>query len=222
MIFRPSISVEEKTTHSAYEVCLSNIPIIVEDKLTWKQVMEMRGDIASIKKIHRFRSWVDSELEGKEKGEIIQSFEKALDDYKYALKKHGIMTVVGGLTTILSASSTVIEAISGDFSTQISAGLAISGGLITYTATQLSDFFEKKREPIALIYELEKKFVESKRSRRSPLTTSTICRWKSSSCRVPSYSRHCLPHALGCQARTVGDRRAGRFAVPAQLRRGQT
>ena len=157
---------EEKTTHSAYEVCLSNIPIIVEDKLTWKQVMEMRGDIASIKKIHRFRSWVDSELEGKEKGEIIQSFEKALDDYKYALKKHGIMTVVGGLTTILSASSTVIEAISGDFSTQISAGLAISGGLITYTATQLSDFFEKKREPIALIYELEKKFVESSKDKK--------------------------------------------------------
>ena len=30
-----------------------------------------------------------------------------------------------------------------------------AGGLITYTATQLSDYFEKKREPIALIYELE-------------------------------------------------------------------
>lgn len=155
---------EEQTTHSAYEVCLSNIPIIVEEKLKWKQVMEMRKDIASIEKIHRFRKWVDSELEGKEKDEIIQSFEKALDDYKYALKKHGIMTAVGGLTTILSASSTVIEAISGDFSTQISAGLAISGGLITYTATQLSDFFEKKREPIALIYELEKKFANSRKN----------------------------------------------------------
>ena len=66
------------------------------------------------------------------------------------------MTAIGGLTTVLSASSTVIEAFSGDFSAQMSAGLAISGGLITYTATQLNDYFEKKREPIALIYDLEK------------------------------------------------------------------
>lgn len=153
---------EEETTHSAYEICLSDIPIMVEENLEWEQVMEMRSDSNSIKKVHRFRRWVDTELEGKEKSEIIQSFEEALDDYKYALKKHGIMTAIGGLTTILSASSSVINAISGDFSTQISAGLAISGGLITYTASQLSDFFEKKREPIALIYELEKKFAEKK------------------------------------------------------------
>ena len=74
---------------------------------------------------------------------IIQGLEKAIDDYKYALKKHGVMTAIGGLTTVLSASSTVIEAFSGDFSVQMSAGLAISGGLITYTATQLNDYFEK-------------------------------------------------------------------------------
>ena len=59
-------------------------------------------------------------------------------------------------------------------------------------------------------------------SPRIPLITSTICRWKSSSCRVPSCSRLCLPHALGCQACAVAGRRAGRFAVPAQSRWGQT
>ncbi|RHR64590.1 hypothetical protein DWW70_14140 [Coprococcus sp. AF16-5] len=147
---------EKQTTHSAYEVCLSNMPVIVEERLKWKQVLEMRKDAESMKKIHRFRRWVDLELDGKSKNEIIQSLEKAIDDYKYALKKHGVMTAIGGLTTVLSASSTVIEAFSGDFSAQMSAGLAISGGLITYTATQLNDYFEKKREPIALIYDLEK------------------------------------------------------------------
>lgn len=45
---------------------------------------------------------------------------------------------------------------------QIVIDIAIFGGLITYTASKLSDFFEKKREPIALIYELEKKFAEKK------------------------------------------------------------
>ncbi|MBQ6100499.1 MAG: hypothetical protein IJL02_11645 [Methanobrevibacter sp.] len=146
---------EKQTTHSAYEVCLSNMPVIVEERLKWRQVLEIRKDTKSIDKIRRFRRWVDLELDGKSRDEIIESLEKAIDDYKYALKKHGIMTAIGGLTTILSTSSTVVDAFSGDFPAQVVAGLAISGGLITYTATQLSDYFEKKREPIALIYELE-------------------------------------------------------------------
>lgn len=149
-----------QTTHSAYEICLSNIPIIVEERLKWKQVKDIRKDTASIEKIRRFRRWVDLELSGKSRNEVLELLESAMDDYKYALKKHGIMTAIGGLTTIISATSTVLGALSGDFSAQISAGLAVSGGLITYTATQLSDYFEKKREPIALIYELEKKHID--------------------------------------------------------------
>ncbi len=148
---------ESQTTHSAYEVCISNLPVIVEERLKWKQVLEMRNDKESIKKIHRFRRWVDLELEGKSQAEIIELLEAAIDDYKYALKKHGVMTAIGGITTVLSSSSAIIEAFSGDFANHLSAGLVISSGLITYTAAQLAEYFEKKREPIALIYELEKK-----------------------------------------------------------------
>lgn len=148
---------EERTTHNAYEICISNIPTIIEEKLKWKQVLEMRKDKKSIEKIHRFRRWVNVELGDKSKAEVIEIIEKAMDDYKFALKKHGIMTTIGGITTILSSAATLIEALSGDISTQISAGLIISGGLITYTAAQLGEYFEKKREPIALIYDLESK-----------------------------------------------------------------
>ena len=130
---------------------------IIEEKLKWKQVLEMRKVKKSIEKIHRFRRWVNVELGDKSKAEVIEIIEKAMDDYKFALKKHGIMTTNGGITTILSAAATLIEALSGDISTQISAGLIISGGLITYTAAQLGEYFEKKREPIALIYDLESK-----------------------------------------------------------------
>lgn len=147
---------DEQTTRSAYEVCISNMPVIIEENLKWEQVLDMRQDTRSMKKIHRFRRWVDLECNGKSKNEIIQSLEKAIDDYKYALNKHGIMTAIGGVTTILSASSTVIDALSGGFSAQLSAGLAISSALITYTAAQLNDYFDKKREPIALIFDLEK------------------------------------------------------------------
>ena len=38
----------------------------------------------------------------------------------------------------------------------------------------------------------------------------------SSSCRVPWCSRHCLPHALDCLARTFAGRKASPSAVPAR------
>lgn len=151
--------IENRITRSAYEICMTNIPLIVEDRLDWKQVLEMREDRSSIKKIHRFRTWVNLDLSKKSKSEIIDTLESCMEDYKYALKKHGIITVLGGMATILSASSTVVEALSNDFTSQLSAGLAISSGLITYTATQIGSYFDKKRNPIALIYELERDYL---------------------------------------------------------------
>lgn len=144
--------------HSAYEICISNLPIAVEKNLEWKQVLELRKDTNSIKKIRRFKSWVDLELDGKSPELVKESLEIALEDYKQSLKKHGIITMLGCITTILSSSASAIGAISGDLTSHVATGLTITSGLLTFTASQLSEFFEKKREPIALIYDLEDKY----------------------------------------------------------------
>lgn len=146
---------EEKTTCNAWEVCINNMPTIVEEKLKWRQVLEVRKDESSVKKIRRLRNWINSELNGKTRSEIAELLGQAIDDYIFALKKHGIMTTVGGITTVLSSSASIAEALSGEFAVQLSAGLVVSAGLITYTASQLSDFFENKRAPVAFIYEIQ-------------------------------------------------------------------
>ena len=146
---------EEKTTCNAWEVCINNIPTIVEEKLGWGQVLEVRKDKATVKKLHRLKNWINSDLEGKSRSEIAELIDQAIDDYSFALKKHGIMTTVGGVATVLSLSASIAEALSGEFTVQLSAGFVVAASLITYTASQLSDFIENKRAPVAFIYEVQ-------------------------------------------------------------------
>lgn len=147
----------EKETCNAYEIIINHIPSIVEKELSWNQVLEIRKDKASIQKLRRLRNWVDADLTGKSKEQITATIYQALDDYKFALKKHGIMTVIGSVGTLLSSSASILQAIPEGFNELLPAGLVISAGLITYTATQLSNYFKNRRDPIAFIYDIENK-----------------------------------------------------------------
>lgn len=154
----PELSeLENNRSVSAYEACIKNIPMIVEENLDWKQVLEIRKDKSSIEKIKRFRYWVDLQLEGKSKNEIKEILDQSLDEYKFALKKHGVMTAIGGFTTVLSSASTIISAVMNDFSGIISASFVVTAGITTYTSEQISSYIQTKREPIAFIYDIMKK-----------------------------------------------------------------
>lgn len=157
---------EEKTTCNAWEVCINNIPTIVEEKLKWGQVLEVRRDEAAVKKLRRLKNWVNSDMNGKSRCEIAELLDQAIDDYSFALKKHGIMTTVGGVATVLSSSASIAEALSGGFTVQLSAGFMVAASLITYTASQLSDFIENKRAPVAFIYEIQQQKMLPKGKKR--------------------------------------------------------
>ena len=78
-------------------ICINRMPAIIEDKLTWEQVLDIRKDKESLKKIRRFNNWVTLELANKSESEIVAIFEKNLDDYSCTLKKHGIKTTLGAI-----------------------------------------------------------------------------------------------------------------------------
>ena len=130
------------------------IPVVVEDGLSWEQVKEIRKDKKSVEALRRFRAWALQELTGESQSEITNILGKELDDYKYALNKHGVLTTVGGFTTILSSASTIIEAIEGSQLQLAAAGFMISAGVITFTAQQIYEYFDARRHPIAYIYNI--------------------------------------------------------------------
>lgn len=140
---------------NAIQLCVSEFPMVEESSLEWEQVWEFKIDHNS--EFRRFYLWSLDEFKEKSYSEIIDNINKELDDFKFSLKKHGILTSIGGFTAILSASATLISSIEGGLLSQIGAGLTISCGLITYAAQQATEYIETKRNPIAYIYDIEKK-----------------------------------------------------------------
>jgi hypothetical protein len=143
---------------NAYEICINYVPTIIEERLTWEQVLNIRKDRGSKNKLKRFKYWTNTSLKDKSKAEIIETLEKTVDDYKFALKKHGILTSIGGFTTILSSSSTILEVIINDFSGALVASISVTAAIVSFTATQLMDYIQTKREPVAFIYDVSKKY----------------------------------------------------------------
>lgn len=139
----------------AIQLCIDNFPIVDEENLEWEQVRDFR--IQRYNERRRFYLWSLDEFKEKSNEEIIYGINKELDEFKHLLKKHGILTSIGGFTAILAASSTLISSIESGLLNQIGAGLTITCGLITYTTQQVINYAEVRRNPIAYIYDIEKK-----------------------------------------------------------------
>lgn len=137
-------------------ICTEQIPSILEEKLEWEQVLEFRCDKKAVEKLIRFRNWVNIELLDNRKEVIISKFELALDEYKSALKKHGIETIAGGFSTVLTSSAMILENIGEGINVQSSVGLSIIAGLTVFTMEKYSSFKETRNNPIAYIYDVFK------------------------------------------------------------------
>lgn len=138
------------------EICIKNIPYPVEKNLTWEQVLNIRKDTRSVSSVRRLKNMLNTELVGRGEREVKELLDEAIDNYIFALKKHGIMTGIGGITTILSVMPQIVNAVSSEPINIVATGLAVSAGIITFTAKQISDFITTKRQPIAFLHELNK------------------------------------------------------------------
>ncbi|NLI54586.1 MAG: hypothetical protein GX417_09735 [Clostridiales bacterium] len=152
----PNTRTQIKNIDKLGDIHISDIPIIVEDSLEWEQVLDMRKDKRTLYKLRRFSNWCELELSKKDTNNVEATLYKALEDYKFALKKHGILTATGSLSLLLSATSSILSAVLHGNSI-LPEYLTITAGLITFTVNELVNFKGVKREPIAIFHEILKK-----------------------------------------------------------------
>lgn len=139
---------------NAVQFCINGIPKIDETHLDWEQVWDFRLDHYG--EMRRFYLWSLQEFDGKSCEEVMDRLYIELENYKFMLKKHEILTFIGGFTAILSATGTFLGNIGDGFFSELSAGLSITCGLIIYTVHQTIDYCDMKRSPIAYIYDINK------------------------------------------------------------------
>lgn len=111
---------------------LSDLSIIDEEKLVWEQVQQFREDEDVRKKYRKLIHWLDAEMVGKSQAFIRDEISKRLDDYEWALKKHGIETLLGSISDVLDG-----KFLAGASATGAVLSLLDEPGLAALTATGL-------------------------------------------------------------------------------------
>ncbi|MEO0932607.1 MAG: hypothetical protein AAFY21_02255 [Cyanobacteria bacterium J06641_2] len=146
------------TENPGIEVCLDFIPIVIDAELTWEQVLEFRKDKDARKKLNRLRRWFTADLLQKNEKQVKAILSKRLEEYQWALKKHGIQTVVGGFTSVLSCilTPTALELLSSNSLAAVAGGVTLTSGAVAWITNKLIERTEIKTQEIAYIYEVRK------------------------------------------------------------------
>lgn len=175
---RPTIFYEnrevqgEEFTVGPYEVltaAISNVAMVHEKDLSWEQVIEFRKDTETRAKYRRFVRWVDEELRAKPPAEVEDLIAIRLDDYEWALKKHGLVSSLGTLSCLidpkfLGATSATVAAtalsVGGFWAGVMAAGLTVGRALVTFGTTAINGIenLRNTNYEIAYVHEIKKSF----------------------------------------------------------------
>lgn len=148
-----------------YQASIENIPVVAEHRLTWDQVRELREDEEARWKYAAFRQWARSGVAAKSVSEAVDSVGTLLTDYEWAIRKHGLETVVGSVKLLLHPKSLARLAsaagagvlVGGPVWASLAAGLMVAGQVSVHVAERLIDLESVKRTrspEVALLYDI--------------------------------------------------------------------
>jgi hypothetical protein len=148
---------------------ISNIALIDEKELSWDQVLEFRKDSETRTKYRRFVRWVDAELRTRSPKEVEDIIAVRLDDYKWAIKKHGLKATLGSLSCLLdpkflgatSASVVAANYAGGELWAALAATTLTLGRAAVTFGTAMVDGIDERRKTnyeVAYVHEIQKKF----------------------------------------------------------------
>lgn len=159
----------KKGSREVLVASLSELDVVDEDQLSLNQVLEFRCDQESAIKYRRLLSWLDAKVVGMTETEVIETLHQRLDDYNWALKKHGIKTALGivsetldgryllGASAVVAASLTAGFPVLGMFAGE---GIVV-GKLAVRVASDWLDLKDRERgeySEVAWLYQIEKRF----------------------------------------------------------------
>lgn len=149
-----------------YQAALHNLPEIIEDATPWQQILDFRNDEDALRKYRALRLWLES-LKAESVAQAADIIAQKIEDYEWALHKHGMKTAIGGLSSILDSKAIATIAggagvaglMTGPVGSAIAAGAIIVGKVAVWLAERKLEEQEIKRGPgseIAIICEAKK------------------------------------------------------------------
>jgi hypothetical protein len=148
---------------------VEDLEIVDEQRLTWEQVIEFRKDVEARAAYRRFIHWLDASMVDKSVQYITDEINQRLERYEWSLRKHGIKTMIGGVSDTLNPKSLIGSSTAG-IAINLIAGkpiwsLLTAGGLLVgRTAVSLAIALVERRDiamnhrEIAYVQQLKSEF----------------------------------------------------------------
>lgn len=86
-------------------VTLAGLNLVDVTKASWDQIVELRQDQESQRKLQRLRAFLANNYTGKSLSYIEDDLGRCLDDYEQGRRKHGFETVTASMSVLLDSSS---------------------------------------------------------------------------------------------------------------------
>lgn len=150
-----------KGSRQVLAAAIHNIALVNEDDLNWEQVLEFRRDRQARVKYRRLVRWIDTELATQSPAVVEDLIATRLDDYEWALRKHGIRTTIGALSCLLdpkflAATSAATAATSvaggGPWAALCAAALVVGRSALSFGAAYIDGLDERRKADYELAY----------------------------------------------------------------------
>jgi hypothetical protein len=152
---------------TAYQAVLNNIPVVAAQELEWRQILEFRQDPDALRKYRALRVWMQEALVSKSLPEATDLIGLKLDDYEWALRKHGLKSVIGTISEVLDsktiAAATAAGGLMAVFSQPLWALLTAGSLIMSKVAVSVAersieaeDLRRGENAAIATIYEIQR------------------------------------------------------------------
>jgi len=166
------------------EVKIENVGVIDPSNLDWEQVLEIRKDPDSFRKLRRFRLFMTEKHKENNANLIRDDLEQKIDDYQKVCKDHGLDLRDSTISKILDSKSlfgalalSAISLFSGEpvlASASMIGGAAIEMGKIALHVRQEKRQFESKLSNQEIAYLMDVKGKEIRKADNSKFEEETV------------------------------------------------
>lgn len=108
-LFVPEKELRIGKEYKILEIVLNKFPVI-DENVSWEQLIEFRSDPMSMKKFLALRNWmIDISKGNYNSKEISEKFDYLFSEYSFHLKQHKINSTMGSIKTFAVTSSEILE-----------------------------------------------------------------------------------------------------------------
>lgn len=134
-------------------ICIEDFPDIVDDSLSWEQVLEIRKDKNRNEQLRKFLTWTERNFQNMPPEQIREILESEMGEYKEALSFFGIKTAIGAFSTIVSSASSIVSILDNP---EISLPLlSMASVSLNYASNTYMSYLNNRKKPIAYLYNIE-------------------------------------------------------------------